>query len=92
MRERERERERGVVAYGPKDKSRMPNFSGPRNGPQKKRRRKNTGWEGERESVVASGPKAKSKIPNFSLPRKWPTEERRKSARREKEREGRGSL
>jgi len=70
----EREIESGVVAYGPKDKSRMPNFSGPRNRPQKKRRRKD-GRERERERVVASGPKAKSKIPNFSAPRKWPTEE-----------------
>jgi hypothetical protein len=63
--------ESGVVAYGPKDKSRMPNFSGLRNGPKKKRRRRTQdGRERERERVVASGPKAKSRIPNFSVPRK----------------------
>jgi hypothetical protein len=77
--------ESGVVAYGPKDKSRMQNFSGPRNGPQKKRRRKNTGREGERE--VASGPKAKSKIPNLSAPRKWPIEEEEEKERKTGERE-----
>jgi hypothetical protein len=63
----------------------MPNFSGPRNGPQKKRRKKNTGHG--RERVVASGPKAKSKILNFSAPRKWPREGGgEREQRRERER------
>jgi len=87
----EREIESGVVAYGPKDKSRMPNFSGPRNRPQKKRRRKD-GREREREwSLLAQRPNRRYQISRHL--ENGPQKKRgRKSARRENERQGWGSL
>jgi hypothetical protein len=91
--DREREIESGVVAYGPKDKSRMPNFSGPRNRPQKKRRKDGRERERERErewSLLAQRPNRRYQISRHleNGPQK---KRRRKSARREKERQWWGS-